>query len=441
MHAENATVRNTEVCAGVWTKVLGGRVITGPIIVNIARSQLLARTARSCVPARSIPCARGHCDVVCKLVVYDTSNTSNHMVSGRFVPRHMGAAIDSHADCDFSEHVAGSTRTACSSVRTLCSRAVAALTAAALIAMGSHVSISPMPMTTPPGPLHEPPGSSPAVQSTSQTSFTAEAHDWRCPIVGGARSSLPSAGRWVPGRQPITYNSSCAAIAAKLFGTTLRLCDVVGQPATLRARARAASSFGWVASGCDAPMHFDAAAFAAALAGGRRLMIVGDSISKQHAISLTCLLHAHIDVPATLRLMRAPQPLAEHPREHQHTLLLRGGGLVQYVFNDRLVDVLPATATSPAQVRRPAQRDAVRSGRRVESWKARLRTGNASAGDTLVLNMVRASEGLQKRITCSWLGGACTDCTTQASTHAHGAPSSSPLLTACMRNHAWANLM
>jgi hypothetical protein len=152
--------------------------------------------------------------------------------------------------------------------------------------------------------------------------------------------------------------------------------------------------------------------FDEALSGGRRLIIVGDSLSKQHAISLSCLLFSHIDQPATLRLHHATPPSGHTlaaaagsaaAAEFAHAFVLRSGGMVQFIFDDYLLEmasVRPENASSAATrgllagggvataryVERPRMRDGVRNGRRIESWARRLRLGVAGKDDVLVLN-------------------------------------------------------
>ena len=157
--------------------------------------------------------------------------------------------------------------------------------------------------------------------------------------------------------------------------------------ALLAARAIESSHFSWKPSVCSRTVSIDPEQFRAVLAGGRRLTIVGDSSSKQMAVALSCALFNVIDLPSTYALATAG-------RHATHMFVLRGGGLVQYVFSDRLVDLY-----DPSQgLIRPSSKDSVRGGRRDESWLARLRMGDASATDVIVFNTgLRTTVALQPR--------------------------------------------
>lgn len=214
------------------------------------------------------------------------------------------------------------------------------------------------------------------------------------------------------------YAPECAALATQLFGSTLRLCEleatdlqsrVVTSPerrAAQLARVQRANAFVWQPSpACRAP-RVDAARFADGLKGGRRLVIIGDSLSKQHAISLLCLLYPAIDLPATRRLRTGA--------DFAHAFVLEHGGVVQFIFNDRLLEIAASqpgsggaaggsrsiapvatgshgrnptlAATSVRYVEQPVSRDGTRNGRRFESWSRRIRFGPSGRADVIVLN-------------------------------------------------------
>ena len=124
-------------------------------------------------------------------------------------------------------------------------------------------------------------------------------------------------GRWVQMREePPSYAAACAPLARLLFGSTLRLCELETPPgpaSTARLfdqtqRVQRSASFRWQPStpACgQAPpglARVDAARFAALLAGGRRLVVLGDSLSKQFAIALVCNLLPAVDDAATRQL-------------------------------------------------------------------------------------------------------------------------------------------
>ena len=327
-------------------------------------------------------------------------------------------------------------------------------------------------------------------------------------------------GRWVEtqgtaspprglGNGSSVYKGECAPLARLLFGSTLRLCEkdtalpvdsssreeAALRLARQRQRVRRANEFSWLPSpSCTTPPRVQPLAFAGSLAaswahGARRLLLIGDSLSKQHAISLLCLLLPAVDVAATHTLRTTGDPeravasavasaLAPHhaqptatptaasggqgtapslrtapstsgkasankasattKADFAHAFVLVGGGMVQYVFNDRLLEIAGITpaatpASTPAStpaaaeggrvggaaagtdaagggaradsgasggggtrggggvravryVERPATKDSTISGRRVESWARRVRLGAVGARDVLVFN-------------------------------------------------------
>ena len=107
----------------------------------------------------------------------------------------------------------------------------------------------------------------------------------------------------------------------------------------------------------------------------RRLTIVGDSLSKQHAISLFCALFSVVDKRATLA--------GAKQNRSEHAYYLRRGGIVSFVFNDRLLDARkePGEVWAAAP---PSTVDRVRDGRRDESWASRLRRGPAGMDDVVI---------------------------------------------------------
>lgn len=202
-----------------------------------------------------------------------------------------------------------------------------------------------------------------ATPAAAPVSVTAGGDHWR-PRGGG---------HWRPRDRAGWSARACEGAARRLFGTTLRFC-VLSADAALRDRARAAAAWEWVPAGCGVatPEPPLARSFAAALEGGR-LTIVGDSMAKQHAVSLFCELYrTAVDKKATAALRAA-----------EHTYVLRGGGRVAFVNSDRLVRLTRVAGELQAA---PILADSSAAGRRDESWASRLRMGAEGARDAVVFS-------------------------------------------------------
>lgn len=182
-------------------------------------------------------------------------------------------------------------------------------------------------------------------------------------------------------------------------------------------RTQRAAYFGWLPDGCTSEPRFDAAAFARHFAGGAQLLLVGDSLTQQHFVSLFCLLSEEIDEDATRALLAHPLRDEAGPSEARITgtamyaFVLRGGGIVRAANSDLLVWATPRESTLAHPAGRadkshsavfevPAgERDGAGDGTQLtyyrplsplprlqEAWGAWLRVGSRGARDVLVLN-------------------------------------------------------
>jgi hypothetical protein len=129
--------------------------------------------------------------------------------------------------------------------------------------------------------------------------------------------------------------------------------------------------------------------FAQLLAGGARLILVGDSLTQQHFLSLVCWHWGEVDWAATEAQRRLEGMCSAERGNRDATFVLIGGGMLKFVSHDALADPYQVNTTSWGDIdswRIRAPPNCSEAQHRRESWLERLRPGSSGERDVVLLS-------------------------------------------------------